>query len=70
MGDLQERKLFTTKISFLTTAAGIGLLCLVVRQRARIISCIHNYRNPLGEKHITVIETLDECQHVLDTLRR
>ncbi|XP_050341446.1 exonuclease 3'-5' domain-containing protein 2 [Bactrocera neohumeralis] len=70
MSDLQKRTLFTTKTSFLTTAAGIGLLCLVVRQRARIISYIRNYRNPLGGKHITVVETLDECQHVLDTLKR
>uniref|UniRef100_W8B176 Exonuclease 3'-5' domain-containing protein 2 n=1 Tax=Ceratitis capitata TaxID=7213 RepID=W8B176_CERCA len=69
MSDLQKRFQITAKSALLATA-GIGLLCVVVRQRARLLSLFRNYRNPLDRKHITVIETLDECQNVLDTLKR
>ncbi|XP_054742283.1 exonuclease 3'-5' domain-containing protein 2 [Anastrepha obliqua] len=69
MADLKKPQLITAKTAFLATA-GVGLLCIVMRQRARILARLRNYRNPLGEKQIRVIETPDECQRVLDTLKR
>ncbi|XP_036322453.1 LOW QUALITY PROTEIN: exonuclease 3'-5' domain-containing protein 2 [Rhagoletis pomonella] len=68
MGDIQKRSLMTAKTAFLATA-GVGLLCILVRQRARILSRIRNFRDPLAKKQVTVIETPDECQRVLATLK-
>ncbi|XP_067644802.1 exonuclease 3'-5' domain-containing protein 2 [Eurosta solidaginis] len=68
MPDSTKYPIVTAKTALIATA-GIGLLCIFVRQRARILSLLSSYRNPLNKRQITVIDNLDECQRVVDTLK-
>lgn len=55
------------------TAVGVGLVCVIVRNRLKILQRLkyaYDFRNPLRHKHIEIIETADDCQRVVATLKK
>ncbi|XP_055906903.1 exonuclease 3'-5' domain-containing protein 2 isoform X2 [Eupeodes corollae] len=52
---------------------GVGLACVIFKNRSKIIQSLkyaYDFRNPLRHKHIEVIETTDDCQRIVSTLKK
>lgn len=52
------------------TAAGLGLLIVVAAKRKRIYQYLKTVNDPLKHRKIEVIQTLDECQQVVNQLKK
>lgn len=67
----QVKKNIVTKIALATISVGIA--CIIIKNRSKIIQRLkyaYNFRNPLRHKHIEIIETTDDCQRIVATLRK
>lgn len=65
--DNHKNKLLKTA---LMTAAGLGLLIVVAAKRKRIYQYLKTVNDPLKHRKIEVIQTLDECQQVVNQLKK
>lgn len=54
----------------LMTAAGLGLLIVVANKRKHIFHFMKNLNNPLSHRQIEVIQTVDDCQRVVNILKK
>ncbi|XP_055849502.1 exonuclease 3'-5' domain-containing protein 2 [Episyrphus balteatus] len=66
-----------SKKTTITNAAlatiGVGIAFAIIKNRHKIIQQLkyaYNFRNPLRHKHIEVIETTDDCQRIVATLKK
>lgn len=54
----------------LMAATGLGLLIVVATKRKRIYQYLKSVNDPLKHRKIEVIQTVDECQHVVKKLKK
>lgn len=55
------------------TTIGVGIACVILKNRQKIVQSLkyaYNFRNPLRHKHIEIIETTDDCQRIVATLKK
>lgn len=55
--------------SAIVAAASFGLLLVIATKRKRIYSFVKNMNDPLKHRRIEVIQTIEDCQRVVDQLK-
>lgn len=63
-----DNKFLSTRTALMATA-GLGLFVFIAK-RERLWNYIKNLRNPLRHQHIEIIQNAEDCQRVVNRLKK